>query len=51
MAGQRNVADLYEYWLFFELLQWFCDTCNGGQRPPIEKLIEQGHKPGLKLKK
>src|SRR4029453_2361464 len=23
-AGQRDVASLYEYWLFFELLGWFC---------------------------
>jgi hypothetical protein len=23
-AGQRNVAALYEYWLFFQLLDWFC---------------------------
>lgn len=24
-AGQRNVALLYEYWVFFQLLDWFCD--------------------------
>ena len=24
-AGQRNVATLYEYWVFFQLLDWFCD--------------------------
>ena len=23
-AGQRNVASLYEYWVFFQLLDWFC---------------------------
>ena len=52
-AGQRNVAELYEYWLFFELLKWFCDTCRSGQQPPIEELIEgfdQG-KPNFKLRK
>ena len=26
-AGQRDVASLYEYWLFFELLGWFCRNC------------------------
>jgi predicted component of viral defense system (DUF524 family) len=50
-AGQRNVADLYEYWLFFELLDWFCETCRDSERPSIEHLIEPGDKPGLKLKK
>ena len=52
-AGQRNVADLYEYWLFFELLGWFCQKCRGGDRPEIEELIEgleQGS-PNLRLKK
>jgi len=24
-AGQRNVATLYEYWVFFQLLDWFCE--------------------------
>lgn len=52
-AGQRNVAELYEYWLFFELLQWFCKTCCGGQSPPIEDLIEglDSGKPNFKLRK
>lgn len=52
-AGQRNVAELYEYWLFFELLQWFCETCRGGQSPPIEELIEglDSGKPSFKLRK
>lgn len=52
-AGQRNVADLYEYWLFFELLGWFCKTCKGGERPPVEQLIdglEEGA-PNLLLRK
>jgi len=52
-AGQRNVADLYEYWLFFELLGWFCRTCQGGVRPPVEELIEGlvDGSPNLRLKK
>jgi len=52
-AGQRNVADLYEYWLFFELLDWFCRTCRGGERPAIEELIEglEDGSPNLRLKK
>jgi len=50
-AGQRSVADLYEYWLFFELLDWFCTTCREDQRPPIEQLIEKGDKPVLKIRK
>ncbi len=39
-AGQRDVASLYEYWLFFELLGWFCRKCRGGNRPEIEELID-----------
>jgi len=52
-AGQRNVADLYEYWLFFELLGWFCQKCRGGNPPPIEELIEglEEGSPNLRLKK
>ena len=52
-AGQRNVADLYEYWLFFELLSWFCLKCRGGNAPPIEELIEglEEGSPNLRLKK
>ncbi len=52
-AGQRDVASLYEYWLFFELLGWFCRTCRGGNRPAIEELIdglEEGS-PNLRLRK
>ena len=52
-AGQRNVADLYEYWLFFELLGWFCQKCRGGKRPAVEELIdglEEGS-PNLRLRK
>jgi predicted component of viral defense system (DUF524 family) len=52
-AGQRDVASLYEYWLFFELLDWFCRKCRAGDRPPIEELIEglDEGSPNLRLKK
>lgn len=52
-AGQRDVASLYEYWLFFELLDWFCKTCRGGIRPPLEDLIEgfEAGSPNLRLRK
>lgn len=52
-AGQRDVATLYEYWLFFELLSWFCNKCRGGERPPIDDLIDglADGSPSLKLKK
>ncbi len=52
-AGQRNVADLYEYWLFFELLGWFCQKCRDGNRPAIGELIEglEEGSPNLRLKK
>ncbi len=52
-AGQRDVASLYEYWLFFELLGWFCQKCRGGNRPAVEELIdglEEGS-PNLRLRK
>ncbi len=52
-AGQRDVASLYEYWLFFELLTWFCDKCRGGARPKIEELVDglDNGSPSLSLKK
>jgi predicted component of viral defense system (DUF524 family) len=52
-AGQRDVGTLYEYWLFFELLDWFCDKCNEGSRPPIDELIDglDESSPSLRLKK
>jgi predicted component of viral defense system (DUF524 family) len=52
-VGQRNVADLYEYWLFFELLGWFCQKCRGGDRPAIEELVEglDEGSPNLRLRK
>jgi predicted component of viral defense system (DUF524 family) len=52
-AGQRDVASLYEYWLFFELLDWFCRKCRCGERPEAEQLIdglEEGS-PNLRLRK
>jgi predicted component of viral defense system (DUF524 family) len=52
-AGQRDVASLYEYWLFFELLGWFCQKCRGGDRPVVEELIEglEEGSPNLRLRK
>jgi predicted component of viral defense system (DUF524 family) len=52
-AGQRDVASLYEYWLFFELLGWFCKKCRGGERPAVEELIEglDEGSPNLRLRK
>ena len=52
-AGLRDVASLYEYWLFFELLGWFCKKCRGGERPPVEELIEglEEGSPNLRLRK
>lgn len=52
-AGQRDVASLYEYWLFFELLGWFCQKCRGGNRPAVEELIEglEDGAPNLRLRK
>jgi predicted component of viral defense system (DUF524 family) len=52
-AGQRDVASLYEYWLFFELLGWFCQKCRGGDRPGVEELIEglEEGSPNLRLQK
>ncbi len=52
-AGQRDVASLYEYWLFFELLGWFCRKCRGGNRPAVEELLgglEDGS-PNLRLRR
>jgi predicted component of viral defense system (DUF524 family) len=52
-AGQRDVASLYEYWLFFELLGWFCQKCRSGNRPAVEELIEglEEGSPNLRLRK
>lgn len=52
-AGQRDVASLYEYWLFFELLDWFCRKCRGGKRPDVSELVDglDQDAPNLKLKK
>lgn len=52
-AGHRDVAQLYEYWLFFELLDWFYRRCAAQRRPPIDELIEglDQNRPNLRLKK
>jgi predicted component of viral defense system (DUF524 family) len=52
-AGQRDIAQLYEYWLFFELLNWFYQRCGKTGRPAVEQLIEglDGNRPNLRLKK
>jgi len=52
-AGLRDVASLYEFWLFFELLDWFCQKCRGGSRPAVEELIEglEEGSPNLRLRK
>ena len=52
-AGQRDVASLYEYWLFFELLGWFCRTCRSGNRPPVEELVDglEAGSPNVRLQK
>lgn len=52
-AGQRDVANLYEYWLFFILLDWFCKNCADNQRPAIDELVDglEDGSPNLLLKK
>jgi hypothetical protein len=39
-AGQRDTAQLYEYWLFFVLLDWFCDHFDVAV-PPAQSLVER----------
>jgi predicted component of viral defense system (DUF524 family) len=53
LAGHRDVAQLYEYWLFFELLGWFYRKCAAQSRPPIEALIDglDENRPNLRIKK
>jgi predicted component of viral defense system (DUF524 family) len=52
-AGQRNVAELYEYWLFFNLLDWFCGKFNDGAKPPLDLLIDglDEDSPNLRLRR
>ena len=52
-AGHRDIPQLYEYWLFFELLGWFYRKCAGQSRPPIEELVEglDENRPNLRLKR
>lgn len=51
-AGQRDVASLYEYWLFFELLEWFCRKCRDGRPPPVHELLDglETTSPNLRLR-
>lgn len=39
-AGKRDTAQLYEFWLFFQLLDAFCASFNVEQ-PPARSLIER----------
>lgn len=52
-AGQRDVASLYEYWLFFELLAWFCRKFRGGNRPAVTELVDgfEESSPNLRLRR
>jgi predicted component of viral defense system (DUF524 family) len=38
-AGKRDTAQLYEYWLFFQLLDWFCARFDVAQQP-ARSLVE-----------
>lgn len=38
-AGQRDTARLYEYWLFFHVLQWFCSRFDPA-RKSIRSLVQ-----------
>jgi predicted component of viral defense system (DUF524 family) len=51
-AGQRNVALLYEYWIFFILLDLFCRMFRNGERPDPQALIDRSIEdaPQLRLK-
>lgn len=53
-AGQRSVAELYEYWLFFALLDWFYKRFTpSGTMPILTQLLDglDTDSPRLKLKK
>ena len=50
-AGKRDVATLYEYWLFFQLLHWFCGKFNpSGSVPAAKQLIEPAGKGRFNLR-
>ncbi|KAF0175453.1 MAG: Uncharacterized protein FD161_3348 [Limisphaerales bacterium] len=50
-AGKRDVATLYEYWLFFQLLRWFCGKFNpNGGVPASKQLIEPASKGRFNLR-
>ena len=38
-AGKRDTARLYEYWLFFQLLDWFCARFDGAHEG-VQHLVE-----------
>jgi predicted component of viral defense system (DUF524 family) len=49
-AGQRDVAALYEYWVFFQLLEIVCKAFDF-KRPPADQFIQETSDGfGLKLK-
>ena len=49
-AGQKDVATLYEYWVFFELYDLFCSMFNAeGGRTGVEKIID-ADKKSVRLK-
>jgi predicted component of viral defense system (DUF524 family) len=53
-AGQRSVAELYEYWLFFALLDWFCKRFDRSRRQPLLQDLVEGldeTTPRLRLRK
>lgn len=49
-AGQQNVATLYEYWVFFELLQIITTKCSFKERPAAKLLQVTGDRLSLRLR-
>jgi len=49
-AGQRNVAALYEYWLFFQLLDWFCVRFEVEQLPAKLLIAKNAHGVNITLR-
>ncbi len=39
-GGKRNVAQLYEYWLFFKMLDWVCDAFDVRPKGGLESLLQ-----------
>lgn len=53
-VGQRDVATLYEYWLFFALRDWFLSRCDPPPHPPrLDDLVTglNDGTPNLRLKR